>query len=136
MKQRFNVYGMTCSACQAAVSKAVNKLGVDEVNVNLINESMSVDYDPNKLSDKDIIDAVSNAGYEASLKYEKKSEKISKDHRELEEENMIYRLKISIFFMLILMYVAMGPMVGIPIPTFLEGVEGAVNNAFLQSSNL
>lgn len=132
MKQRFNVYGMTCSACQAAVSKAVNKLGVDEVNVNLINESMSVDYDPNKLSDKDIIDAVSNAGYEASLKYEKKSEKISKDHRELEEENMIYRLKISIFFMLILMYVAMGPMVGLPIPTFLEGVEGAVNNAFLQ----
>lgn len=132
MKQRFNVYGMTCSACQAAVSKAVNKLGVDEVNVNLINESMSVDYDPNKLSDKDIIDAVSNAGYEAVLKDEKKSEKISKDHSELEEENMLYRLKISISFMLILMYVAMGPMVGLPIPNFLKGVEGAVNNAFLQ----
>ena len=132
MKQRFNVYGMTCSACQAAVSKAVNKLEVNEVNVNLINESMSVDYDPNKLSDKDIIDAVSNAGYEAVLKDEKKSEKISNDHSELEEENMVYRLKVSIFFMLILMYIAMGPMVGIPIPTFLEGVEGAVNNAFLQ----
>ena len=132
MKERFNVYGMTCSACQAAVSKAVTKLGVDDVNVNLINESMSVDYDPSKISNKDIIDAVSNAGYEAILKSNKKEKVASKDHSKLEEENMVFRLKVSLFFMLILMYVAMGPMISLPVPSFIKGAEGAVNNAFLQ----
>ena len=132
MKQRFNVYGMTCASCQAAVLKAVNKLDVNDVNVNLINESMIVDYNPNKVSDDDIIDAVSNAGYEAILKNETKEKNISKDHGELEEENMVSRLKVSIFFMLILMYIAMGPMISLPVPLFLKGSEGAVNNAFLQ----
>ena len=45
MKQRYDVTGMTCSACQANVTRAIKKLGVNDVNVNLINESMSVDYD-------------------------------------------------------------------------------------------
>lgn len=132
MKQRFNVYGMTCSACQAAVTKAVNKLDVNDVSVNLINESMSVDYDPDKISNKDIIDAVSNAGYEAVIKSENKEKITTKDHSELEEENMVFRLKVSLLFMIILMYVAMGPMISLPVPSFIKGSEGAVNNAFLQ----
>lgn len=73
MKQRFDVYGMTCASCQAAVDRAVKKLGVDDVNVNLINETMSVNYDPNKISDEDIINAVSKAGYEARVKNMKKT---------------------------------------------------------------
>ena len=56
MKERFDVTGMTCASCQANVTRAVEKLGVNEDNVNLISQSMSVDYDPNKISSKDIID--------------------------------------------------------------------------------
>ena len=133
MKQRFDVYGMTCASCQAAVDRAVKKLGVDDVNVNLINETMSVNYDPNKISDEDIINAVSKAGYEARVKNTKKNKaKASDNLKEIEEENTKFRLKISFFFMAVLMYVAMGPMVGLPIPMFLAGTEGAINYAFVQ----
>ena len=128
MKQRFDVYGMTCASCQAAVDRAV-----DDVNVNLINETMSVNYDPNKISDEDIIDAVSKAGYEARVKNTKKNKaKTSDNLKEIEEENTKFRLKISFFFMAVLMYVTMGPMVGLPIPMFLAGTEGAINYAFVQ----
>lgn len=133
MKQRFDVYGMTCASCQAAVDRAVKKLGVDDVNVNLINETMIVNYDPNKISDEDIINAVSKAGYEARVKNMKKNKaKASDNLKEIEEENTKFRLKISFFFMAVLMYVAMGPMVGLPIPMFLAGTEGAINYAFVQ----
>lgn len=133
MKQKFDVYGMTCASCQAAVDRAVKKLGVNEVNVNLINESMSVEYDPNIISDSDIIEAVSRAGYEARLKNKEKSFKNEKENlKELEEDNTKFRLKVSFFFMIILMYVAMGPMISLPIPSFLLGSQGAINNAFVQ----
>ena len=73
MKKRYDVTGMTCASCQANVTRAVEKLGVNDVNVNLINESMSVDYDEDKLSDDDIIHAVEKIGYGASLKDKEKS---------------------------------------------------------------
>ena len=63
MKERFDVSGMTCSACQANVQKAVEKLGVDSVNVNLINESMVVEYNPSEITNDDIINAVDSIGY-------------------------------------------------------------------------
>ncbi|WP_311486195.1 heavy metal translocating P-type ATPase [uncultured Anaerococcus sp.] len=133
MKQKFDVYGMTCASCQAAVDRAVKKLGVNEVNVNLINESMSVEYDPNKISDSDIIEAVSRAGYEARLKNNENSFKNEKENlKELEEDNTKFRLKVSFFFMIILMYISMGPMISLPIPSFLVGSQGAINNAFVQ----
>lgn len=133
MKQKFDVYGMTCASCQAAVDKAVKKLGVEEVNVNLINETMSVDYDSDKISVEDIIKAVSKAGYEARVKNKEENKKKVHDNlKEAEEENTIFRLKISFFFMAILMYIAMGPMVKLPVPSFLVGTEGAINNAFVQ----
>ena len=133
MREKFDVYGMTCASCQAAVDRAVKKLGVNEVNVNLINESISVEYDPDKITDQDIIEAVSKAGYEARPKNKENLAKNEKeDLKEIEEENTKFRLKVSFFFMVILMYVAMGPMLNLPIPRFLQGNKGAINNAFVQ----
>ena len=67
MKKKFKITGMSCAACQAHVNKAVNKLKVNECNVNLISNTMEVDYDESKLSEKDIINAVIKEGYGASL---------------------------------------------------------------------
>ena len=59
MKEKFNIMGMTCASCQAHVDKSVRKLhGVSDVNVNLLAENMEVDYDPDKLTSSDIIEAV------------------------------------------------------------------------------
>ena len=68
-KEQFNVTGMTCAACSARVEKAVGRLaGVDKVAVNLLKNSMVVDYDDAALNTQGIIDAVVVAGYGASLK--------------------------------------------------------------------
>ena len=68
MKQKFNVTGMTCSACSAHVEKAVNKLdAVRKAEVSLMTNSMTVDYDESVLTPDGIIQAVVHAGYGASL---------------------------------------------------------------------
>lgn len=130
MKERFDVSGMTCASCQANVQKAVQKLGVNDVNVNLISESMTVDYDSDKISNDDIIKAVEKIGYGASPKNKDKSNE--ETLKESEEMSTISRLKISFLFLIPLMYISMGPMINLPIPTFLEGRSGAINNAFVQ----
>lgn len=133
MKKRYDVTGMTCASCQANVTRAVEKLGVNDVNVNLINESMSVDYDEDKLSDDDIIHAVEKIGYGASLKDKEKSATADKPkEKDQEESNTKFRLKVSLVFLIPLLYIAMGPMIGLPVPSFMQGREGSINNAFIQ----
>ena len=59
MKERFDVTGMTCSACSSHVEKSVGKLtGVENVSVNLLTNSMQVEFDENKLDTAGIIKAV------------------------------------------------------------------------------
>ena len=63
MNKKFNVIGMTCSACSASVEKAVKKLeGINSVNVNLLTNSMIVDYDEEVSNESKIIEAVTSAG--------------------------------------------------------------------------
>lgn len=135
MKKRFDVSGMSCSACQANVTRAVEKLGVNEVNVNLISQSMSVDYNPDMISDEDIITAVEKIGYGARLKSdENKIITKSPEDKELakDEDNTKFRLKISFLFLIPLMYVSMGPMFGLPLPYYLIGYKGSLLNAIVQ----
>lgn len=135
MKKRFDVSGMSCSACQANVTRAVEKLGVNEVNVNLISQSMSVDYNPDMISDEDIITAVEKIGYGARLKSdENKIITKSSEDRELakDEDNTKFRLKISFLFLIPLMYVSMGPMFGLALPYYLIGYKGSLLNAIVQ----
>ena len=135
MKKRFDVSGMSCSACQANVTRAVEKLGVNEVNVNLISQSMSVDYNPDMISDEDIITAVEKIGYGARLKSdENKIITKSPEVKELakDEDNTKFRLKISFLFLIPLMYVSMGPMFGLALPYYLIGYKGSLLNAIVQ----
>ena len=63
--ERFDVTGMTCAACSAAVERSVKKIaGVESVNVNLLTNSMNVEYDKEQVSDSEIIKAVTDAGTE------------------------------------------------------------------------
>lgn len=65
--QRFDVMGMTCASCVAHVEKGVRAVqGVQGVNVNLLTNSMSVDFNTNVTDAQTIIDAVRKAGYDAS----------------------------------------------------------------------
>lgn len=69
MKEKFDVTGMSCSACSSHVEKSVSKLeGIKTVSVNLLTNSMQVEYDETKLDTGKIIEAVEHAGYGASVK--------------------------------------------------------------------
>lgn len=112
MKQ-FNVTGMSCAACSARVQKAVSEIaGVKVCNVNLLTNSMDVD---GTASENEIIKAVVDAGYGASLK----DEKIN-NIEDKETKTLVKRLVLSVIFLLPLMYISMGHMMwGFPLPSFI-----------------
>lgn len=134
MNKKYKVTGMTCSACSSRVEKCVGKLdGVNTVSVNLLTNSMQIDFDESKLTEEKIADSVTQAGYGMEIptgKSEKKEEK--EDIVEKNIENMKKRTIWSFIFLIPLMYVAMGHMVGLPQPSFLRGDVNAVSFALTQ----
>ena len=131
-KQKFNVTGMTCAACQSHVEKAVSKLdGVKTANVNLLLNNMLVEYDEKKLNEKNICDAVVKAGYGAYIEEKNPGEK-KKTSEEKAIDSMKKRLIISLCFLLPLMYVAMHHMLHLPIPSFVHGTQNALKHCLLQ----
>lgn len=138
--KKFSVTGMTCAACQANVTKTVSKLeGVTKVDVNLLNGSMKAEFDESILSSQDIINAVEAVGYGASLYNESAKKDSFKDEWNKKRESadsernaMKKRLISSIVLLLPLMYIAMGGMLGLPLPSFFVGEENALLSAFTQ----
>ena len=125
MKQ-FIVTGMTCAACQARVEKAVSKVpGVETCSVSLLTNSMGVE---GSASDSDIIRAVKDAGYGASVKGAAQATKPDEDALADHDTPVLKRrLFVSLGFLLVLMYFSMGAhMWGWPIPSWLEGNHVAI----------
>ena len=133
MKQKFDVTGMTCSACSAHVEKSVSKLeGVQCVNVNLLQNSMVVEYDDNALGTTDIIHAVESGGYGASVQGETKTQEAPKNVAVEEMHHMKRRLIASFCFLIPLFYISMGHMMGAPLPAILLGDENVMIFALTQ----
>ena len=142
-KERFDITGMTCSACSARVEKAVTKLaGTAEVSVNLLTNSMQLTYDEGKINTSQIIAAVEQAGYGASVKGKKAVDAIKKEDDPLAREAaaMRQRLLWSVIFLLPVMFIAMHRMffgwLGLPVPELLQalfaGPENAITFSFAQ----
>ncbi len=114
-KRAFTVTGMTCSACSAHVEKAVKKLdGAENVTVNLLTNTLTLDCDAAKLSDELIANAVINAGYGIELpkagKEQKKNKSSLSDIRKKEYSAMKFRFFASLVFLVPLMFFSMGHM--------------------------
>lgn len=140
MTEKYQVTGMSCASCSARVEKAVSKLpGVRTASVNLLLNQMTVDYDESALKQADIIQAVVDAGYGASpisaapapgAPAAAAPQPLPDNGKEL--KSMKTRLIASVCFLLPLMYIAMGGMMGLPLPSFLAGMEHSLINAFTQ----
>ncbi len=123
MKQ-YTVTGMSCAACQSRVEKAVAKVpGVSSCSVSLLTNSMGVE---GTAEPEDIIRAVTEAGYGASLKGTEKrgaENKLSAEEEALQDHEtpkLRRRLLQSLVFLLLIMYLSMGHgMLGWPVPAFL-----------------
>lgn len=145
--ETYQVTGMSCSACSSRVEKAVSKLeGIEKASVNLLTNSMQVDYDETILTSQAIIDAVVKAGYGASLAGGQAGTKGASPQAspantaEQEVRQMKRRLLWSIVFLIPTVYIAMHHMLashlGIPVPSAIsavfDGPENAISFAFAQ----
>lgn len=140
-KVKFDVQGMTCSSCSSHVERAVNKLnGIKSVNVNLLSNNMIVEYDEQKIDNNEIIQAVAQAGYNASLSEKKEKKNNKKDKNKENIKSMKKRFIISLCFLIPLMYVSMHHMLyewfKLPVPEFIKnifhGTENSINYSFTQ----
>ena len=137
MTRKYDVTGMSCAACSARIEKVVGKLeGVKSVTVNLLMNNMTVDFDEQMLSNEQIIQSVVDAGYGASLpKAENapaQTEAKAASPADEELAGMKTRLIWSVAFLIPLMYVAMGHMLHLPLPSWLHGEGNYLTNALAQ----
>ncbi len=128
MKQRFSITGMTCAACSAHVERAAGAVpGVRRVQVSLLTNSMTVDFDEKTANPQAIAAAVTAAGYGAAPAGEQAAQKrTAEPHTDVEIAQLKRRVLLSALFLLPLMYVSMGHMLHLPQPGWLMGVENAV----------
>ncbi|MFC6322698.1 heavy metal translocating P-type ATPase [Companilactobacillus baiquanensis] len=132
VSQTFNIEGMVCASCAQTIEKAVSKLGVSAVNVNLASEKMKVDFDRSQLKTVDIIKAVSDAGYSAILPKTDKVEEDTSDYKQKHIQNMWNRFLYSAIFTVPLLYIAMGHMIGLPLPELISPMTNPVSFASIQ----
>ncbi|OUO33905.1 heavy metal translocating P-type ATPase [Olsenella sp. An293] len=128
MRETFDITGMTCAACSARVQKAAGEVpGVACANVNLLKNSMELDYDGSPETAAAVVEAIERSGYGAerrrragekgaAAKEERPGAAAERAIREKRDQ-----LVVSAVFSVPLFYVAMGPMFGWPQPPFLAG---------------
>ena len=139
-KETYDVTGMSCAACSSRVEKAVAKQpGAQQVAVNLLKNSMVVEYDESQLSSAQIIAAVEKAGYGASLHAKPGSAPAAQTAEtggasaaQKAYSDMKKRLALSLVFTIPLFYLSMGHMMGWPLPACFLGMENAMTFAFTQ----
>lgn len=143
-KQTFDVSGMTCAACSARVEKTTSGVaGVEHVVVNLLKNSMEVEYDGNPATLAAISAAVEKAGYGATPRVEATvaagassgpatASAARENAAAKEAAHVRMRLIVSFVFTIPLFYLSMGHMFGWPIPGIFLGHENMLTFAFTQ----
>ena len=149
-KETYDITGMTCSACSSRVEKCVRALeGADKVSVNLLTNSMQIEYEEDRLDERKIVTAVEKAGYGAALRSKREKSAVSqkrigetpeKSIMQKETESLKKRFFLSLVFLIPLMYLSMHHMFfewfGLPVPSvimeYFHGYENAVTFSFSQ----
>ncbi len=137
MTKKFNVTGMTCTACSSHIERALSKTnGVRSVNVNLLSNSMMIDYDEDTLSPRDISRIVEDAGYGATPADSAGSKAARPEPPEnltlKEAEHKKKQFLQSLVFLVPLFYISMGSMFGLPVPQWMDGMHNPLAFAFTQ----
>lgn len=132
MKETFMLEGMHCTSCALAIEQAVKQLpGVKEVVVNVTTEKLSVTYSAARLTSAEIIQAVREAGYKAEL-LDETNMRGQMDRLEGQAHQTWYRFVWSAFFSLPLVYLSMGPMLGLWLPNVLSPRLHAISYGLVQ----
>lgn len=133
MKTQLIITGMTCAACSARVEKMTAKVpGVHSVAVNLATNRMALEYDGKPETLDAVKETIQKTGYGYEEVPEHKPAQTSGD-KDREIRKMKIRLAVSAVFALPLLYIAMGHMLGLPLPGFLHPGDHPGNFALVQA---
>ena len=137
MKETFDIQGMTCAACSSRVQKAAAGVeGVAEANVNLLKNSMELDYDGSESTAAAVVDAIQKAGYGATRRVSAAGKKPAApapgDIAAKAVHQRFVQLVVSLAFSAPLFYIAMGPMFGWPEVPGLDGMQNMMASALAQ----
>ena len=128
--KKFKVNGMSCAACQASVERAVSAVpGVDSVAVSLMTNSMTVGFDETVTGDEILCKAVADAGYSAG-EWVKTQNTDADDAKKY--ASMKKRLIASAVFAVLMMYITMGHMIGLPLPDLISPHHNPIGYAAIQ----
>jgi Cu+-exporting ATPase len=127
------IAGMTCSTCVNTIEKSLNGTeGVNSVSVNFATETASVSYDPAVLNLEKIQNVIKDAGYEPITSTSENQYDADKERKEREMKTLWKKFLVSAIFSIPLLYLAMGHMIGLPIPGFISGDENPLNFGLIQ----
>ncbi len=125
-----DIGGMTCASCANAVERATKKLeGVSSSSVNLATEKLAISFDPEVVTEKQIKETITKAGY-----FVKETQTVDKDKEDKEKaiKRLWYRFLFSTIFSLPLLYISMGHMIGLPLPEIINPHHNPLNFAIVQ----
>lgn len=131
--ETFGVDGMTCAACSGAIERKLSKTeGIDQIAVNLSTTKATVTFDPSKIKLSEIKAIITKLGYEPRSTERPVTVDEEKEKREREIKELRFKFRLAISFAIPLLIVAMGPMIGMPFPQFLDMMEHGLRYAGLQ----
>lgn len=133
LSQTFQITGMSCASCAQTIEAAVGQLpNIQEASVNLTTDLLSVTWQDQPDAEA-VIQAVDQAGYKAQLRLNA-SQQYAADQAKKEAQRKKRRVQIAwmIAFTLPLFLLAMGPMIGLPMPTALSIHHHPARNALIQ----
>ena len=127
------ISGMTCAACAQGIEKVFNRLdGVYKASVNLAAEKATVEFDPSKIRTGAIKEAIEKLGYKV-LEVKKESRVEEERERKRKEIKRLWtKFIVAAVFAFPLLYIAMGPMISLPVPSFLNPDISPLNYALVQ----
>ncbi|WP_273477919.1 heavy metal translocating P-type ATPase [Ignavigranum ruoffiae] len=132
--QHYNIEGMHCASCAQTIEKAVNQLEeVDQAQVNLANETLTVHW-KNQAQSQRVVDTVADAGYQAQLQEENVQSYQEKRQRKLvQQDQEKYKLIGMTLLLIPLVLIAMGPMLGLSLPAFINPMHSPKTYALVQA---
>lgn len=127
-----DIDGISCQVCVNKIEKKVSKLnGVKSVIVNLANSRGKIVYDSDVIKLSEILEVVKKMGY-TGTKHEESSENLKDKEKEEHLKREFLEFKIAIVFSAVVFYIAMGTMVGLPVPSIISPDINPLNFAIIQ----
>ncbi len=127
------ISGMTCATCVNTIEKSLNSTdGVESVNVNFATESAKISYDPTIISIDGIYKVIKDSGYDPLQSTSENQFDEDKARKQKEMKTLWKKFLVSGIFSIPLLYLAMGHMLGLPIPRIIDAEYNALNFGLIQ----